>query len=252
MPEPEQMPPEHNGRGQISGLAITSLVLGIIGVLFFMFPEAALVLSALAIIFGGVGLNQITNETRRGTGLAIAGLVLGIVGLVLAAYGFQQPAQPPSDRTEDERPADKPEQEEPAEPEPETPQAPESEEPPQQEPEQEAPQEKPPAQQPKQEAPKQWTTVLELSGGASKRSDIFELKGGKARLSYNVTGDELSIVSIYVIEEGKSLEDEGGFPEVMVEKPGNDTTFLAKNPGRYYLEVDSANAEWVIKIEEER
>ena len=60
-----------------SALAITSLVLGILG--FFLG-----FLSILAIIFGGVALNQIGKDpTLGGKGMAIAGLVLGIVMFAL-------------------------------------------------------------------------------------------------------------------------------------------------------------------------
>jgi hypothetical protein len=52
-----------------SGLAIASLITGILGI------------SLLAIIFGGIALNQIGNDPNlSGKGLAIAGLVLGIIG----------------------------------------------------------------------------------------------------------------------------------------------------------------------------
>jgi hypothetical protein len=55
-----------------SGLAIASLVLGILGV------------SLLALIFGAIALNAIgKNPNLSGKGLAIAGLVLGIVGMLI-------------------------------------------------------------------------------------------------------------------------------------------------------------------------
>jgi hypothetical protein len=50
-----------------SGLAIASLVLGILGV------------SILAIIFGFVALSQVKKGKRGGRGLAISGVVLGFV-----------------------------------------------------------------------------------------------------------------------------------------------------------------------------
>jgi hypothetical protein len=68
---------------QTSGLAVASLVLGILG---FMTGFT----SVLAIIFGGIALSQMSKDTRlEGKGMAIAGLVLGIVvlvfGLLIAA-----------------------------------------------------------------------------------------------------------------------------------------------------------------------
>lgn len=106
--------------------------------------------------------------------------------------------------------------------------------------------------QPTSSKPKEWTTVLEASGSSDKRTDTFTLQGGKTKLTYTFTGGEAIIGSIYVVAEGHSIEKEGGFPEVTVTKAGTDSTFLTKDAGNYYLDVKSANADWTIKIEEER
>lgn len=68
-----------------SGLAVASLVLGIVGI-FLNF------LSILAIIFGGIAISQTSkNPDLKGKGLAIAGLVLGILvaisWIALIAFG---------------------------------------------------------------------------------------------------------------------------------------------------------------------
>lgn len=69
-----------------SGLAIASLVLGILGL--------CGIGSLLATIFGAVSLNQISqsNGALTGKGMAIAGLVLGILGLsslvLLFSFGY--------------------------------------------------------------------------------------------------------------------------------------------------------------------
>lgn len=63
-----------------NGLAVASLVLGIVGVLlcFFVLP------SLLAVVFGLIGINQTKNNPAQGgRGMAIAGLVLGGVGLAI-------------------------------------------------------------------------------------------------------------------------------------------------------------------------
>ncbi len=64
-----------------SGMAIASLVLGLVGIPLCM----CFIPSLLAIIFGAIGLNQIKQNPRLGgRGMAIAGLVLGIVFLVVS------------------------------------------------------------------------------------------------------------------------------------------------------------------------
>lgn len=62
-----------------SGFAVTSLVLGIIGLVGLIF-----VFSVPAIIFGGIGLARANNGRASGKGMAIAGLVLGIIGTLLS------------------------------------------------------------------------------------------------------------------------------------------------------------------------
>ena len=60
--------------GRTSGLAIASMVLGIVWVYW--------IGSILAVIFGHVSLSQMRrDETLRGRGMAIAGLSLGYVGV---------------------------------------------------------------------------------------------------------------------------------------------------------------------------
>ncbi|MDW8157999.1 MAG: DUF4190 domain-containing protein [Bacteroidia bacterium] len=70
---------------QTSGMAIASLVLGIVGWVFFAVPVFGIICHVLAIIFGAIGLGETSSGSsnrKGGRNLAIAGLVLGIIGLV--------------------------------------------------------------------------------------------------------------------------------------------------------------------------
>ena len=99
---------------------------------------------------------------------------------------------------------------------------------------------------------KEWVKVIEISGNSNKRTDTFRLEGGKTRLTYQVGGDFAVLAAFYVLEEGHSLETQGGFPEVTVTESGSDSTFLTKKAGNYYLDVTSANSSWKVSVEEER
>jgi hypothetical protein len=58
-----------------SGLAIASLILGILGI------------SILAIIFGAIAISQTNKDPYlKGKGMAVAGLVLGILGMVVVVF----------------------------------------------------------------------------------------------------------------------------------------------------------------------
>jgi hypothetical protein len=92
-PYPTQ--PQFIGYSRTSGLAVASLVLGIVWVFW--------VGSVLAIVFGHVALSQIKRSygALSGRGMAIAGLVLGYLGLAtlalviaLAATGVIETATP--------------------------------------------------------------------------------------------------------------------------------------------------------------
>jgi uncharacterized membrane protein len=76
VPSPVQGNASHPQVKRTNGLAITSMVLGIIG-FFTVLP------SIVAIVFGAVALGQIGKDQRQeGRGLAVAGLVMGIVSIV--------------------------------------------------------------------------------------------------------------------------------------------------------------------------
>ncbi len=62
-----------------SGMAIASLVCGILGLVTF----CVIAPSALAVVLGGVSLPTVRRGEARGRGLAIAGIVLGSVGLIV-------------------------------------------------------------------------------------------------------------------------------------------------------------------------
>jgi hypothetical protein len=65
-----------------SGMAVTSMVLGIVSMLV---PCVGLVTGILAVIFGGAGLSQINRSRGRlsGKGMAVTGLVTGVITLSL-------------------------------------------------------------------------------------------------------------------------------------------------------------------------
>lgn len=72
-------------RQRTSGLAIASMVCGILSLVFFWVPLFRFLqfpIGIIAIIFGAVAIRQIGREPNLGgRGMAIAGLVCGIVGV---------------------------------------------------------------------------------------------------------------------------------------------------------------------------
>jgi hypothetical protein len=66
-------------KAKTNGLATTSLVMGILAILF----NLIFIPSILAIVFGIKSRKQIAATGEGGAGMALAGLILGIVGAVL-------------------------------------------------------------------------------------------------------------------------------------------------------------------------
>lgn len=64
-------------------MAITSLVLGIVGFFLAWIPLFGYILPILAIVFGAIGKSE---EKRKG--MAIAGLTLGILALIIFKLFF--------------------------------------------------------------------------------------------------------------------------------------------------------------------
>lgn len=91
--QPPQAPPTQSRfAGQLylpKGLATTSLVLGIIGLVtsalfgcLWFFSMVWLALDVLAIIFGAIAISKARRGEAGGEGMARAGLVCGIVGFL--------------------------------------------------------------------------------------------------------------------------------------------------------------------------
>lgn len=87
-------PPPGYAPTKTNGLAITSMVLGILGILLFWFFGLGVLLGILAVIFGFIARGQIAREGQGGRGMALAGIITGFVAvgllvlLVLIGFGL--------------------------------------------------------------------------------------------------------------------------------------------------------------------
>ncbi|MGH3761817.1 DUF4190 domain-containing protein [Actinophytocola sp.] len=81
-PQPQQAQPAQPA----NGMAIASMVLGIVGLVFSFVPIIGVIawpLVILGVVFGGIALNQANRVPGSPTGMAIAGLTCSIIGLVI-------------------------------------------------------------------------------------------------------------------------------------------------------------------------
>lgn len=80
-PSPPPAPPAPPPRQQTNGLAVASLVLGILSLLSFFTIVPPFIMGGLAVIFGIIGLSK-AKQGAPNKGLAIAGLICGAAGIV--------------------------------------------------------------------------------------------------------------------------------------------------------------------------
>lgn len=95
-----------------------------------------------------------------------------------------------------------------------------------------------------------WKTVTKLKGSTNGSGPDFHLNGCETRLKYHVNGGSSTLVAFYVMESGKQLLKDGGFPVASPNKSGAGETSLHEDAGDYYLDVVAANASWSAKLQE--
>jgi hypothetical protein len=66
------------------GFAVTSLTVGIVGLVFTWVPGLNLTLGVIATVFGALGFRNAHLGRTDGKGMAIAGLVMGAITIVIA------------------------------------------------------------------------------------------------------------------------------------------------------------------------
>ncbi len=81
-----------------------------------------------------------------------------------------------------------------------------------------------------------WQKVASIEGNADKKSDTFELTGGKVKAIYQAKGNEYNDAYFNL----KGIDDTS---EDIAQTSGtmSDETFLYPEAGEYYLEVNVAN-----------
>ena len=87
---PQHFPGQHPGYGDPhgrrparNGLAITSLVLGILALATCWLALPGIILGILAVIFGGIGLARARTDRVSNKGMAIAGMITGVLAAVV-------------------------------------------------------------------------------------------------------------------------------------------------------------------------
>lgn len=109
---------------------------------------------------------------------------------------------------------------------------------------------------------KKWVPLSTVKGTEDDEGQTVTTQGGQVRVRYSFrdTTDGFMIGAVYVMNEGETLRENGGIPEIMV---GSDDATGPKDTaagvrtmrldaGEYYLVVSAAGAKYTVTIEELR
>ena len=100
-----------------------------------------------------------------------------------------------------------------------------------------------------------WQTVYDVSGSeAAKITPAFALGDGEKRILYNYAPiDNYSgVFAAYVMEEGTSLDANGGSPDAQPQVAGAGETRLIRDAGMYHIEIIGPNCSWQVTVQERR
>lgn len=99
---------------------------------------------------------------------------------------------------------------------------------------------------------KEWVSVFKTDASSDKQTESFNLEGGQQKIIYQTIGNQYTLCAVYVMEEGTSIDKDGGFPVVMIDEPKSDETMMRKSSGEYYLDLKVANGSCSIEVQELR
>jgi hypothetical protein len=102
------------------------------------------------------------------------------------------------------------------------------------------------------EVEKKFKPVITFSAQENKQSETFALEGGQQNLKYTTTGGEYAYCTVYLMKEGTTLDEDGGFPEVSIDGTKSDETLLRKSAGDYYFDIQTVNGSCEVELQELR
>ncbi len=97
----------------------------------------------------------------------------------------------------------------------------------------------------------EWVEMVRLSGEGNLRSKPFTLSGRPCRLSYSFKGRTQALAGVYLVQEGKTLEEDGGSLLIIMKGNESGSKTLDGSTGAFYLEVLGEKGKWSVQIEEE-
>ncbi|NQV37454.1 MAG: hypothetical protein HQ509_05535 [Candidatus Marinimicrobia bacterium] len=97
---------------------------------------------------------------------------------------------------------------------------------------------------------KNWTPVLSFKGIGEQKSKLIPIVSDSIRVECQFSGGPKDTFILYLVEHGKSILKDGGFPLVMERGNGQSKYSFSPKPGEYYLHILSQNSSWDLQLYE--
>ncbi|NQV37412.1 MAG: hypothetical protein HQ509_05325 [Candidatus Marinimicrobia bacterium] len=99
---------------------------------------------------------------------------------------------------------------------------------------------------------KVWTPLLTFEGKGELKSQLMPILSDSIKVECQYSGHQNDTFIVYLLEQGKSIQKDGGFPLVMERGKGQKELSFSPKPGEYYLHILSQNSNWDLKLYEQR
>lgn len=106
-----------------------------------------------------------------------------------------------------------------------------------------------PELEPEPEPEPTWQEVKTWSGNGIKSTETFSIASKEWRIGWNATNENVAgILQIYVYKADGNLVTLASNQQ----GEGSDVSYVREGPGEFYLEINAANLDWVVTVEDKR
>jgi len=100
--------------------------------------------------------------------------------------------------------------------------------------------------------PPEWQTVADWSGSGIKQTESFTTASREWRIYWKTKNEAFAGAGLLQIMVYQADNDALITLAANKQGTGSDVTYVRAKPGRYYLAINSANVEWVVRVEDQR
>jgi hypothetical protein len=100
--------------------------------------------------------------------------------------------------------------------------------------------------------PAEWQTVADWSGSGIKQTESFVVGSREWRIYWKAKNEAFPGAGIIHVSVHQADTDEFVASVASRQGTGRDISYVRAAPGRYYLSINSANVDWLVRVEDQR